>query len=165
MAKARPVPTDIDYARLAAYIDGEGNVDVCYKKCVKTYFAQVVVTNTDPRLIVWLYETFGGFIRHNSWEHRQNRKWRETLVWYITCKKAVDLLIHCRPYLISKADQADILFAFQATVGRVGVKGHSPQTIAARDQMRRSLKELRHKSYPAAYLSKLAGESKSGRVN
>jgi hypothetical protein len=104
MDQSRPEPTEIDYARLAAYIDGEG-----------------------------------------------------------TCERAHDLLVKSRPYFITKGDQADIIIAFRETVSRVGVKGHPPEVLAQRKQMREDLKELRHKEYPKEYFDITAKESKSPR--
>ena len=163
MAKVRPEPTEIDYARLAAYIDGEGTIEIAYKHKSRAHFLCVSIDNTDPRLIVWLYETFGGFVRSDHSSKRKNIKWRSKMQWYIACGHAHDLLLKCHPFFITKGDQADIAIAFRKTVCRVGVKGHPPEVLKLRDQMREDLKTLRHKTYPENYLDEIARTSKSPR--
>ena len=157
----RPEPTEIDYARLAAYIDGEGSLGIQRNK--KSWFAQVTIVNTDPRIIVWMYQTFGGFIGKRHWNNSRNPKWRSTLTWYLTCEKLHNVLLRCRPYLLSKGEQADIVFAFRATVKRVGVKGHSREVVDSRNEMMGKLKLLRHREYPKEELDFIALESKSPR--
>jgi hypothetical protein len=45
------MPTVIDYARLAAYLDGEGHIGICSKKGRKSpYSLSVSIGNTDKRL-------------------------------------------------------------------------------------------------------------------
>lgn len=161
MDKQRPIPTATDYARLAAYIDGEGNIGIQRNK--SSWFFQITIVNTDPRLAVWLYDTFGGFINSRHHNHDRSAKWRSTLVWYITCGRAHELLEGCYPYLVTKADQADICLAFRKTVKRIGVKGHSKETINLRQSMRDNLKVLRHREYSKEELDEIADSSKSPR--
>jgi|ERR1700728_63730 len=157
----RPEPSEIDYARLAAYIDGEGSVGIQRNK--KSWFAQLTIVNTDPRIVLWLYETFGGFIGKRGWNNRRNPKWRKTLVWYLTCEKLHSALLKCRPYLLAKGEQVDIVVAFRATVKRVGVKGHSAEVVQSRNDMMGRLKVLRHREYSKEEFDEIADNSKSPR--
>ena len=61
-------PTEMDYARLAAYIDGEGCITICVAHGNshgrpwpnESLYLNVSVHNTDPRLIDWCAERWGG---------------------------------------------------------------------------------------------------------
>lgn len=114
-------PTAIDWARLAAYIDGEGCIQLnrgkqSSKKAKPhwrpTYITQVVVTNTDPRLVVWCRDNFGGFIV------RYVQGSRPCFKWYCHTKACVEVLTNCLPYFIIKRRQAEIAIAFRSTYSK-----------------------------------------------
>jgi hypothetical protein len=128
MARPKHRPTvdfekidEITWARLAAYIDGEGHISITYGTTQKRHkstqalrrYLRVMVTNTDPRLIRWLLKNFGGSIGHYS--HPKTSHWRHTLKWGVACRQAESILIGCWPYFITKKDQAEIAIAFQST--------------------------------------------------
>ena len=73
MSKRFPQPdlsqiSQIDWARLAAYIDGEGCISIKsvagYNAAARrVFYIDLAVTNTDVRLLSWLRSIFGaGFI-------------------------------------------------------------------------------------------------------
>lgn len=106
----------IDWARLASFIDGEGHIALNENKMSngKSYaYLRVIVTNTDPRLIVWLQRTFGGGVT----KYRAAKaNWSNGFKWTATCRHAEAILNGCLKYFILKRDQADIGLAFQQTV-------------------------------------------------
>ena len=106
----------IDWARLAAYIDGEGHIALNENKMSngKRYaYLRVIVTNTDPRLIIWLQRMFGGGVVRVE---RQQAQHRRAFKWTASCRHAEAILRGCLPYFIMKRDQADIALAFQETL-------------------------------------------------
>ena len=106
----------VDWARLAAYIDGEGHIALNENTMTggkKYAYLRVIVTNTDPRLIVWLQRTFGGGVLRNA---RVQDGWRNCFKWTATCRHAEGILRGCLPYFILKRDQAEIGLAFQETM-------------------------------------------------
>lgn len=108
--------TPIDWARLAAFIDGEGHIALNQNMMSngKPYaYLRVVVTNTDPRLIVWCQRLFGGGICRQT---RVQLNQQNCFKWTATCRHAEAILQGCLPYFVLKRDQAEIGLAFQATV-------------------------------------------------
>lgn len=144
------MPTQIDYARLAAYIDGEGCVQIHrqrqYSKKAKAnwkphYIVQVVITNTDPRLVVWCRENFGGFIvSYDTYA-------RSAFKWCAHSKSCADILENCLPYFIIKRKQAEIAIAFRTTYSKAYIgRGRSvpDAVIEQRDSMVEELRKERN---------------------
>jgi len=111
----------LDWAKLAAYIDGEGCIQIHrqrqYSKKVQPnwrphYIVQVSVTNTDPRLVVWCRERFGGYIVLKSHEKRQ------CFGWYVHSARCAWVLENCLPHFVMKKAQAEIAIAFRKTYDR-----------------------------------------------
>ena len=160
-AKPPVNPTEVDWARLAAFIDGEGCILLGAHKNPSKYgeahydHVRVIVANTDPRLMLWLRERFGGKILR-TYKRADKPDWRHGMKWYVSCQVAIELLRGCYPYLICKRDQAEIAFAFQETVGRPGVKGHPPEVYAARQELKERLTAMRWKQYSEDQIHDLA---------
>ena len=117
----------IDYARLAAFIDGEGWVSILRRKNHSerktgnknlTYSFVIGVANTSIPLHTWLEEIFGG--KTYSRKNRENivikgektKQNKKAYQWHITSHDAIKLLKQIRPYLIIKGAQADLAFEF-----------------------------------------------------
>ena len=143
------MPTEIDCARLAAFIDGEGMIDIHthsqfrkhLNRVYETRYVRIVIVNTDFRLARWCKATFGG---HAAFEQRKNPKWRPVAKWYVSTGKAVEILQLCYPYMLLKREQAEVAFAFQETVGwQNGQTGHSEETHKRRAQLQEEMKRLK----------------------
>jgi hypothetical protein len=138
-------PTEIDWARLAAYIDGEGSI-LMNRRNDRPHdiWLRVVICNTDPRMIVWLKQTFGGSVAVMRKPYKEGYK--AQIKWHTSCYKAEWILRGCYQYLICKQDQADVAFAYRATTrGAGGHRGspNSPELTAYRYELRDKLKGLR----------------------
>jgi hypothetical protein len=140
----------VDWARLAAYIDGEGSITIASVRGARpdsrrVMYVNVAVANTDIRLLEWLRNTFGGTIskfRHKS----EHVKWAQAYVWTVGSRHASALLDRCLPYFIIKREQAEIALAFQRTIltdRRYGCKGRPLELIAAQEQLRQDLSTLK----------------------
>jgi hypothetical protein len=135
-------PTQIDWARLAAFIDGEGCIRIASAKAKnwkrEHLYIDVRIANTDPRLAQWLSSLFGGKIYTSP---RKKSTWAACFWWAISCKKAAALLTECLPYLILKREQAETALALQSTMtNRWGVRG-APQEVI---DLQQSLKVKLH---------------------
>ncbi len=109
--------SDLNLARLAAYIDGEGTIDLQRSsqgtKRAPSYKLRVLVYNTDIRLLVWCKENFGGKVR-------LNRKAKGRVVplymWELAgATQVVPLLKSCLPFFVIKREQAEIGITFGNT--------------------------------------------------
>ena len=140
-------PNEIDWARLAAFIDGEGSILIT-ERHYKTspypgMYIRVILANTDPRLLLWAKDRFGGVFviaqRDKPAHHKTPYK------WHVSCNQAASVLEKCLPYFILKREQAEVALAFQRTVkhgrGR-GVK-LSDENRAFREECKGKLLRLR----------------------
>jgi hypothetical protein len=121
----KPNPTVAELAWAAGIIDGEGCICVygrpgrVGKKGVRALALIINVVNTDPRMPLKMCEIFGGHTGRAT-ERRGNPRRRPITQWIITGKPAGSVLVAIRPYLIIKAEQADIALAYAETIGHGG---------------------------------------------
>lgn len=130
----------IDWARLAAFIDGEGCIRIATVKGNKTssrrvMYVEVTITNTDVRLVEWLARTFGG----NSVCSRRaglHQNWSQCFAWSVSSRHATALIEHALPYFIIKREQANVALAFQATIlpGRPYGRSGRPAELVAQQE-------------------------------
>lgn len=130
----------LDWARLAAFIDGEGCIRIATVKGNKTssrrvMYVEVTITNTDVRLVEWLGRTFGGsVVPQRKSQTRPN--WSSCFAWSVASRHATALLQRLLPLFIIKREQAEIALAFQATIlpGRpYGRSGRPAELIAQQE--------------------------------
>ena len=111
-------PRDIDWARLAAYLDGEGHITILRdspNRCERVspqHIVRVEISNTDPRLIHWCINTFcaGRCIKRPPvGTHKPVYQWRAdgTMAEWI--------LDGCMPHFIIKREQAQICLVLRET--------------------------------------------------
>ncbi len=135
-------PTSHDWARLAAYIDGEGSINFSPRQSrvpgqSMTLMGRVDVTNTDIRLIQWCANTFGMGWRgkpHSPGKRSgKEQNWKPCYHATSTSFRAAWLMHNCLPWFILKRAQASILIEHQTTtvVGlwERGVARKTPQDI------------------------------------
>jgi hypothetical protein len=110
-------PSEMEWARLAAYIDGEGCISITYhcKKGRYNFFSLLIdIANTDIRLMYWLQEHFGGWLSVNQASATDNRR-VPCYHWRMSQKDYVEALEKMMPYLVIKKEQAEIAIAFRKT--------------------------------------------------
>jgi hypothetical protein len=104
----------VDWSYFAGIIDGEG--------CIRFGTApRLHVTNTDKRLIDWLYQSFGGYMWTETKQYAPNAKIRH--VWEVSSLKCRDLLVEVLPYLRLKHEQAEAVIAYYEGRGRLSRPG------------------------------------------
>jgi len=115
-------PTQIDWARLAAFIDGEGTIVI---KSYKVKYTQLFIriANTDPRLPIWCKDVFGGQL-YASDSNAIRKNGRRVYTWVLQSKKAELILRGCLPYFLLKKEQAEIALVYRKTFDHV--KGLTP---------------------------------------
>lgn len=173
MSPVKSSPTDIDWARLAVLIDGEGYIGIGTafskkKKWARPYlYLDVRVTNTDPRIVDWCAATFGGKVYLNRRKEGQE-KWSNAFHWAISCNKAEAILRGCLPYFLMKREQAEVALAFQATIDRAksnGCKGVPTENVLKQIALRNDLQRLKGTSSRSSRVNKALDEYLRGVSN
>jgi hypothetical protein len=142
-------PSEADWARLAAFIDGEGCIDIHEspympsRKKRSPIYIRIHVSNTDPRLFKWCQDNFGGTLQLRN---KQRQGWRNCYVWFASCRRAAWILQNCLPYFVLKRDQAELGLAFVSTQGAHGIKT-SPEVLARRRELQQKLSDIKWKSH------------------
>jgi hypothetical protein len=145
-------PTDIEWAQLAAYIDGEGCILIDRRPNKKhpewapNYLVSVIVSNSDPRLIVWSKQTFGGFITNQKDPRIRKTSKRVLYGWRTSTRDSRWVLEHCLPYLIIKREQAEIALAMFDTFADKKYSRWNPmpdEVRARRDSLVVSIREMK----------------------
>lgn len=132
--------TQIDWARLAAFVDGEGHIGIVTGvRGKKGWAIKVTIANSDLRLMSWLKRTFGGCI---SLSRAQTAKWKTGYQWISGSRHAFELLKGIRPFLLLKYDQADVAFALQETMKRRGPRGTPKEIIEERHELKETMHQL-----------------------
>lgn len=143
--------SNIDWARAAAFLDGEGSILISRrgkKGSHRGHFLRVTLTNTDPRLVIWFKNLFGGTVITTGKPQKANH--RLAYRWMVSCKTASEFIKGCLPYLILKRDQAEIALAFQSTLKGQG-NTVTIETFQQRDWYLEEMQKLKwedHKQWP-----------------
>lgn len=100
---------------LAGIIDGEGCIALNYKSatipgasCVR----QLVVGNTDKRLVDWLHQNLGGYVRLRVYELPH----KNSYIWQASASDMVEILEKVLPHLLLKREQANIVIQYSKTI-------------------------------------------------
>lgn len=146
--------SEIDWAKLAAFIDGEGHIQIamCKHRGNKQgrgeyEYVNLAIFNTDPRLHEWLTARFGGkvYVQNrgkSDLARARQHLWKPAFRWNVACIHACELLERVRPHMVLKGEQVDIALALQRTKRMWGVKGTPAGVIEERTQLRSQLKVL-----------------------
>ena len=131
--------SEIEFARLAAYIDGEGCITISTspargkKAITRNHNMVITVTNTSPLLFGWLLKTFGGVARPAN--NNTLPCWR----WIVSEIHSEEILRRCLPYFVIKEQQAKIGIAFREIKKWTYQECHNrpitAEMLAERDEM------------------------------
>lgn len=142
------MPSESELAYLAGLIDGEGCLRVEKSGGKYRYTPMtptVCVTNSNPTLIKWVIEKFGG--------HLYLKKSKTCWDIYWLGKRAVEVLEQVYPYLVGKKEQADLIFAYRKLVGKAG-KRLSKDNIDKRMAIQEAMRILKHGERQATKIEK-----------
>jgi hypothetical protein len=137
-------PTKEDCAYAAGFFDGEGTVFIAEDRGRKEargpiYNMHVTACQVDPDPIHWLQHRWGGTIVRRSARANTRPCW----IWNCFAREALAFLRDVRPYLMVKADEADVAIEFQEGRFQPGQRGLSDEDRARQRQAREMLMELK----------------------
>src|SRR6266478_2274849 len=152
-------PTAIDWAMMAAYLDGEGSVlinprrsrvgsgDGMFQDIASTFYLKITVANTDPRLVAWCKAKFGGTFKDaNSRAYYVGRNIKIAWHWSASSTRAAWILYNCMPYFVIKDEQANIGIQLQESMTLSGGWRRLPkEVIEARRELKRQLLVMKAK--------------------
>lgn len=125
-------PSVVDWAQLAAFIDGEGHIGISYNKRKDHYYLRIRIANTNPVLMLWLVQRFGGSF---GLQLDRNPKAKPCYAWVAGSAKIGELLHGCLIYFVLKRELAELALEFQATKRRHSGKRVSPELQEQRQQL------------------------------
>ena len=124
-------PSPIDWAMMAAYLDGEGSILINprrsrvkagpqpYASLPATLYLKITVANCDVRLMVWLKQKFGGCYRDaNTEKYYEGKNWKRSWHWSASANCAAWVLYNCLQHFVLKREQAEIGIALQESMGK-----------------------------------------------
>jgi hypothetical protein len=145
-------PNAINWARMAAYIDGEGSILINPRRHRKDYsteasgfYLRITVANTDVRLPVWCKENFGGSYKDaNTEKWYVDKNYKRAYHWGCASQRAAWILWNCLPYFVMKREQAEIGIQLQESLNVLN-RGHelSQEVVEARRLLKKRLLVLK----------------------
>lgn len=137
--------TEAQLAYMAGIVDGEGSIVVVpsYSKTkgkrYERYIIRIHAYNTDPTLMVWLKQFFGG-----SWSPVKRRRieQKQSYQWYVGHTAAATIAKAILPYLVIKQRQAEILIEFAASMTHKHARGLPNNVIEMRNRLYAECAEL-----------------------
>lgn len=141
------IPTEIEWAMLAAYIDGEGCMQIVrnyrdVERQMPSYKLHVGISNTNPELVQWCKRRFGGraYLLPN-YQEGSNRK--PSYRWEVNGRVATRVLRHCFSYFVIKSEQANICLLFSKISNQKRLAGYSREDLVrSREVLRHTLQRL-----------------------
>ena len=110
--------SEIDKARMAAFIDGEGSIFIGAGARIRgrgkmpQHRLQLVISNTNTLLMNWLKSTFDGSVYFVKYEKCKHLGKKQVMRWQVNERMAATLLEFILPYMIVKKAQAEVALAF-----------------------------------------------------
>ena len=139
-------PTAIDWAMMAAFIDGEGSILINTQKNkrgeVRGFYLRVMVANTDVRLMHWLQERFGGTFKDaNTAKYYEGKNWKRAYHWGASAHRGAWILQNCLPYFVMKRDQAELGIQLQDSLEKNSRRGRGRTTSREVHESRQQIKQ------------------------
>lgn len=136
-------PTVFDWARLAAFIDGEGTIDINTSRAHPSFTARIIIGNTNPKLAMWLIKTFGGSVKLLKQSDKYRTRWKDQYIWYAMSTRAAWCLFNAQPWMLLKDAQAELLMALQTNID--STKQGRGRTVSSESiELRKRIKDDLH---------------------
>lgn len=119
--KQRPAPnlsriTPEEWAYIAGFIDGEGSFSVIHSK-TRWCGLRISANQRDPRPLWWIQERIGGTVTRCMKLNPNTGKRVVMWTWQSSARQRVYVIIRSIwPYLIVKAEQADLLLQYKPSL-------------------------------------------------
>lgn len=141
---------DLDLAYIAGFFDGEGSITI-HENCKPSprgknpnHTMQVSIGNTNPKVLLYLKNKFGGCISYRKPTLKPNH--RNVVQWTIRAKLALPFLIAIKPYIQMKKKQINLAIKFQKTK-KMNKKILKKKVIIWREKQRKKIRELNHMNF------------------
>jgi hypothetical protein len=144
---------EIAYA--AGFFDGEGHIAIVrcaahrkinrYGKVYfyETYQLLLEVGQKDKTPLFWMKGKFGGKVAHSTRKRSYDKELYNIWHWRLYGTNAAEFLKLLRPFLIVKAQEADVAIGFQATMERGRRRKHSSETMQFRHDAFDKIRQIR----------------------
>lgn len=132
---------------LAGFVDGEGSIRIGTNRSPngeRRWYLILSCHQRNPRPLRLLHDRFGGSVRHQA-DHQP----RPIFEWAITSDMAGKAIAALRPWLIVKADEADLALQFQSLLHHNAGR-RAPLTgdeKVLRERIYRQMRELKLREY------------------
>jgi len=164
-------PNAIDWAQMAAYIDGEGSILINARKVGKhtteasAFYLKVMVSNTDIRLVVWCKENFGGnYYDANTEKYYEGHDWKRAYHWNVSSTHAAWILWNCFQYFVMKRDQAEIGIKLQESMRFCNkFRNLSFDVVTERRELKKSLLALKAKGRKSQLEQEVSRKAEIGK--
>lgn len=163
--------SESDRAYLAGLIDGDGSIIIgrtVKKRRTSEDFVKhelrLSVVNTNPRLISWLLNTFGGALVVRG---SRNDGWKTTYEWKLAQADSAEVLRLVGVHLVQKVEQASVALALVDSgvkLTRGSCDSDKRKEVARRESLYAAMRNLNQRGNTAATtkyqaLQPLAGEA------
>lgn len=138
--------SEIDWARLAAFIDGEGTITIASsprrgRAACDQHELKLTIANTSLLLFKWIIGTFGGRTRTCQYNTRLPINF-----WIVNELQSEEIIRRCLPYFIIKREQAEIALAFRELKSRKRNTFHNSKVTtemwSRREELHTKIREL-----------------------
>jgi len=158
------IKQELQYA--AGFFDAEGCICIGKNKhkqmlCGYQYELHVVFSSTFEPVARWFGFKFLSSICHikENLETNRQENWR----WAAYCGNGLAFLKQVRPYLVIKADEADLAIGFQERISSWAGK-LTAEEIAWRECVKSKISEYKRRSFPCGELTKGPRDATSGEL-
>ena len=145
--------SEIDKARLAAFIDGEGTIYINLANRLRgrmqspQYALSVTITGTNPIFMKWLKDTFDGSVYQVKHANGFHLGKRQIMRWQVNGRMAAIVLRNVLQYMIIKKPQAEVALAFVSLLKpKMGGNTRQPkltdEDIASRHALKLEIERL-----------------------
>lgn len=147
-------PSELGY--IAGIIDGEGCIAVRNDPGIREgrkWWGFLWITNTDPRLLLWLQERLGGTIseqRNGKVIGKNGKAWRRCYTLRVPMRPTERLFRVIMPLLVIKRDQAEVFCAFMSLLGKSCGRGKTltAEQMGQRQSLISQLHDLKRMEIP-----------------
>jgi len=132
-------------AYIAGFFDGEGSITIhqnggkAPRGKSPNHMLQVSIGNTNPLVLRWLHEEFGGSY---CLRRRPSERHRTCHQWIVRAHEALVFLIAIEPFLKMKKEQCNVALEFQSRKKRQGPKQLSEEEVNWREEQRNLIRRL-----------------------
>lgn len=138
--------SEIEWAYIAGFFDGEGSIFIQHKKTSRGYTdyqLSVSVTNTDFLIIQWIKDNLGGNINFTA---RKHNGLKDRYAWRISGRNAIPFIERIFPYLRIKKERAKLAIEYKSSFTLQG-KRLTSEAINKREEIKQKMSFLNKRGF------------------